>query len=592
MFESEELFIGTFSLPRKTISENFFVAKLNSMGQALWAKGTGLQIDASGYSVRVGKDDNIFVLGRFYDGMITVDNFFLTSAGEADALLIKYSPDGQALAAINFGGSEFDSGQRLELDPFGNIVAAGYYYSDSFHIGPFTESKAESSSDLFVVRFDTDLNPLCFARVSGNAEVFLESLDVDISSNIWISVANGFGFGDVVFDMDFVVGSEVNTMVVSINNTDNFDAGSPTFTFDVYLGEDEDLCPNSNVLLDAGQFCAAAITWQNGSHDRFHTVLQPGEYWVEVEVNGVVARDTIRFTLPLPQTLDIGEDITLCMGQTLLLDAGSRCGLTYQWQDGSTSSTILVTQPGNYSVTIMDGTNSVSDEIYVSYYPVPDVHLGVDKTICNDELVAFDVTQTFPSEYLWSDGLDLPTRTVAAQGIYWVKVKTSCETVSDTIRISMPVPLVVDLGEDRTICAGQTVILGTELADAVSYQWQDGTTEASLSVSAEGSYSVRVWNGCVEKMDTVKVSVLDPKNLILPNVITPNNDLKNDVFVIPAILHGSQLKIYNRWGENIYQSSSYNNSWSGEDRSAGTYYYTLQGVCPDPIKGTIHLLKN
>jgi len=591
MFESEELYIGDFRLPKKTISENFFVAKVSSQGQAMWAKGTGLNIDASGYSVKVGADGNIFVLGRFYDGMITVDNFSLTSAGEADGLLIKYSPNGQAIAAINFGGSNFDSGQRLEVDPYGNLVAAGYYYSESFHIGPFTEVKAESSSDIFIARFDTDLNPLCLARVSGNAEVFLQSIDVDRSANIWVAVKNGFGFGDVVFDTDYVVGSEVNTMVVSINDFDNFDVGSPSAVFDVYLGEDEDLCPNSNVLLDAGQFCIAAITWQDGSHDRFYSVLQPGQYWVEVNVNGVVARDTITFFPPFPQTLNLGKDTTLCLGQSLLLDAGNHCGLTFEWQDGTTTSTFIVTQPGNYSVLIKDGTETISDEIYVSYHPVPDIDLGVDKTICSNDFVALDVTQTFPCEYEWSDGSGLPTRTIGEPGTYWVKVTTNCVTASDTIKIAKPGPLEVELGEDRTICVGQTMMLGSEVADAVSYKWQDNTIEPLLSVSTEGTYSVRVWNGCVEKMDAVKVNVLDPKKLTLPNVITPNNDHKNDVFVIPEILNGSQLKIYNRWGEDVYYSSSYKNTWFGEDQSPGTYYYTLQGVCPDPIKGSIHLLK-
>src|SRR6185503_9009723 len=109
-FESEKLFVGTHTIDKKTISENYFVAKLNSMGQPLWAKGTGNNVDASGSSVKVGADDNIYVLGRFYAGTITVDGVSLTSAGDADALLIKYSPDGYALAAINFGGDEFDSG--------------------------------------------------------------------------------------------------------------------------------------------------------------------------------------------------------------------------------------------------------------------------------------------------------------------------------------------------------------------------------------------------------------------------------------------------------------------------------------------------
>ena len=162
--------------------------------------------------------------------------------------------------------------------------------------------KAESSSDIFVARFDTELNPICLAKISGNAELFLKSLDVDRSANIWVALENGFEFGEVVFDTDYVVDSDVNTMFVSINDFDNFDTGLPVFKFDVNLGEDEDLCPNSNVLLDAGQWCVASFTWQDGSHDRFYTVLQPGTYWVEVDVNGVVARDTISFVPPLPQS--------------------------------------------------------------------------------------------------------------------------------------------------------------------------------------------------------------------------------------------------------------------------------------------------
>jgi CHU_C Type IX secretion signal domain len=591
LFESEELYIGDFTIPKKTISENFFIAKVSSQGQALWAKGTGLNTDAAGFSVKVGADNSIFVLGRFYNGTITVGSFTLISAGEADALLIKYSPDGQALAALNFGGSGWDTGEHIELDPYGNLVVAGTYYSESFHIGPFTEFKAESSSDIFVARFDTELNPICLAKVSGNAELLLKSLDVDHSANIWVALENGFEFGQVVFDTDYVVESDVNTMFVSINDFDNFDTGLPVFEFDVNLGEDEDLCPNSNVILDAGQWCAASFTWQDGAHDRFYSVLQPGTYWVEVDVNGVVARDTINFVLPMPKSLDLGKDTTLCMGQSLMLDAGNHCGLTYEWQDGSTSSTFVVTQPGFYSVLIKDGSSTIIDEVHVGYHPVLDVHLGADKTICNNELVAFDVTQTFSCEYKWSDGFTLPIRVVGEPGTYWVQVQSDCESASDTIRIAKPGPLVVELGENITMCTGQSTTLGSELANAVSYEWQDGSTEPLLSINAAGTFSVRVWNGCIEKMDSVKVRVLNPDNLVLPNVITPNNDYRNDFFVIPEILQGSQLKIFNRWGEDVYYSSSYKNTWFGEDQSPGIYYYTLQGVCPDPIKGTIHLLK-
>ena len=592
MFESEKLFVGPFTINRKTISENYFVAKLSASGQPLWLKGTGNAIDVSGYAVKVGADGNIYVLGRFYAGTITVDGFTMTSAGGADAMLIKYSSDGNALGVINFGGTEFDSGTRLDVDPFGNLVASGYYYSMSFHIGQFTESKTESASDLFVIKFNTELNPICFSRVSGNAEVSIESLDVDDAGNIWISVLNMFGFGDVVFDTDYSVGSDVHTMIVSIDDIDNFDAGPPLFQFDVDLGDAGDLCPGDNVILDAGEWCNAFITWQDGAHDRYYNVVHPGEYWVEVEINGVVARDSVVFFARLPQNMDLGKDTTLCSGQSLLLDVGNLCGASFEWQDGSTTATYLVTQPGVYSVHVNDGTNIISDAINVSYQPLLEVNLGEDKRICDDELIAFNVTQSFPSQYLWSDGSTLPTLTISDQGTFWVNVETSCQNEYDTITISRPGPLSLDLGENRTICTGNSIVLGGDVANAVSYVWQDGTTEPGLNVSSSGHFSVVVSNGCLNKVDSVRVTVVNQDDLMIPNVITPNDDDANDVFIVPEELRGSQLQIYNRWGEDIYFSSSYQNTWMGEGQSAGVYYYTLHGVCPTAIKGTIHVLKH
>jgi hypothetical protein len=592
MFESEKLFIGQHSINRKTISENYFVAKLNSLGQSLWAKTTGLNVNASGWSVKVGTDNSIYVLGRFYAGTITVDGFSLTSSGDADVMLIKYSGEGHVLAAINFGGNEFDSGTSLDVDPFGNLIAIGYYYSPSFHVGPFTETKFDSSSDAFVVRFDTDLVALCFSRISGSGEAHVWTADIDLAGNIWLVVDNALGVGELIFDSQYAAGSLADTMIISLGDRDNFDVGSPTFVFDLELGEGQDLCSGDDVILDAGQWCNALITWQDGSHDRFYHAFDPGEYWVEVIINGVTARDTVTFLAPFPQTIDLGKDTTLCVGQSLFLDAGDHCSTTYEWQNGSTSSTFSVTQPGTYSVIISDGINVISDAVNVSYYPVPEVNLGGDKLICDGDLIAFDVTQSFPSKYLWSDGSAFSTFTVSEEGVFWVKIETTCLIEYDTITITKPGPLAVDLGKDLTVCAGNNVVIGGEVPNAVSYLWQDGTVEPALNVTYSGSFTVVISNGCDQVLDSVQVTVVDQNNLMLPNVITPNEDDANDSFVVPELLIGSQLQIYNRWGEDIYYSANYQNTWTGEGHSPGVYYYTLRGICPIPLKGTIHLLKN
>lgn len=84
-------------------------------------------------------------------------------------------------------------------------------------------------------------------------------------------------------------------------------------------------------------------------------------------------------------------------------------------------------------------------------------------------------------------------------------------------------------------------------------------------------------------IDEVYLGLCDENNIIAPNVFTPNKDGINDHFVIDA--YGYQnivTSIYNRWGQEIWQSTSAVPSWdgflqSGEEATEGMYFYTLSG---------------
>jgi len=66
------------------------------------------------------------------------------------------------------------------------------------------------------------------------------------------------------------------------------------------------------------------------------------------------------------------------------------------------------------------------------------------------------------------------------------------------------------------------------------------------------------------------------------NVITPNGDGMNDVFVIENIEHypNAELTVFNRWGRLVYQTTGYQNNWGGKVNgnilSNGTYFYVLE----------------
>lgn len=87
--------------------------------------------------------------------------------------------------------------------------------------------------------------------------------------------------------------------------------------------------------------------------------------------------------------------------------------------------------------------------------------------------------------------------------------------------------------------------------------------------------------------------------VVVPNVITPNGDGKNDVFIIDGLeLHPNHtLSIFNRWGNEVYRSNGpYKNDWNGNGLNEGTYYYLLKIKAKDgnesSTTGWITLIKD
>lgn len=116
-------------------------------------------------------------------------------------------------------------------------------------------------------------------------------------------------------------------------------------------------------------------------------------------------------------------------------------------------------------------------------------------------------------------------------------------------------------------------------------EWSNGSAENQLSGLAAGTYSLTVTddNACVvDTLLTLIVFCQDGDDGI-PDVISPNGDGKNDVWVIPGIENypDNEVFIFNRWGATVYSMKSYMNTWSGtnsngEPLQVGAYYYLIE----------------
>jgi uncharacterized protein YegL len=171
----------------------------------------------------------------------------------------------------------------------------------------------------------------------------------------------------------------------------------------------------------------------------------PGAQWVAIvqtdERSGCAATDTLRVTVgsSLEPRITVVGSTSLCAGDSVTLDAGAGFA-SYLWSTGSTDRSIVVAQPGSFSVFVTDaqGCSGRSDTVTVVVHPAP-----AKPSITQNGNV---LTATAgPWAYQWSrDGGDIPgattnTLTVTASGSYRVTVTDSngCSSTSDPLQITV-----------------------------------------------------------------------------------------------------------------------------------------------------------
>lgn len=77
-----------------------------------------------------------------------------------------------------------------------------------------------------------------------------------------------------------------------------------------------------------------------------------------------------------------------------------------------------------------------------------------------------------------------------------------------------------------------------------------------------------------------------------PNIITPNGDGLNDAFRVPALPAGPwQLRVFSRWGTEVYHATDYQQDWTAPGVPAGLYYYQLCASGQPPLRGWLEVVR-
>ncbi len=143
---------------------------------------------------------------------------------------------------------------------------------------------------------------------------------------------------------------------------------------------------------------------------------------------------------------------------------------------------------------------------------------------------------------------------------------------------------------DTLLCFAEPFALRSGYqGDSYNYQWSDGSTQAHKTVTAPGLYWVKATGTCNEsvRIDTFSVRFEPPEKcncrIFIPNAFSPNQDNLNDIFrpelPLTCMNGGYRMRIYNRWGETVFESYTLLKGWDGTVKGLpadlGIYYYTV-----------------
>ncbi len=291
---------------------DMFISKLSSSGDLIWAKrigGTGFD-KAMAVAVDTSGTNSIYLTGAF-QGTVDFDPgpgiFDLNSTADFDVFVLKLTSSGELEWAKNYGGSSYEYGMEIVVDPLG---------SGSTHTVGYFSGVA-----------DLDPDPLSTYNVTsaGNTDLFISHLDA--SGNLISAMAAGGSAPDVAL------------AVTSDQNGNIFLTGS-FFSPEITLGNTT--LTNAIDFASTGDiFIAKLVNLETGLHEEIEAL------------NVLIYPNPVRYDLFIRSELDLGHTVIQ------LIDA---LGRTVLLSDFDTVIDVGHLAPGIYVLKISDEGRSIFSE--------------------------------------------------------------------------------------------------------------------------------------------------------------------------------------------------------------------------------------
>lgn len=364
----------------------------------------------------------------------------------------------------------------------------------------------------------------------------------------------------------------------------------------VNLGIDTAICQGTNITLSANQNAVnRTYEWSNNTSNATLVVNQAGTYAVKVTEQKCSSRDTIVITAGIEPVATLVDSTGLCLGNTLVLNAGNP-GSNYLWNTGATSSTLVVTTGGLYSVIVTSVDKcKLYDTTFVSNraLPIKPFHNRTFSKCAIDPIVLNALNSGH--DFIWNTNETTQSITAVNAGDYTVKITNQYGCIThDTAHIAfLPVPLSNGFSYIPEFYnnLGKVTFSIINPTDVVSVRWDfgDGTHSSLFSpvhtYDSLKSYNVRLtlFNKCdsTNYDQTIHIgSSTSTDNIDKNTVSIYPNPAFNELYV--SLLQDKNslenIVIYNSVGQQVYTSEKFTNRLDKtviDISSLKTGYYTI-----------------
>lgn len=538
-----------------------FIAKFNGGdGTLAWGESIGGLNFESIYGVAVSATGSIWLTGTFvattdFDPGVAVFN--VTTNGSNDIFKLNLANDGSFIGVEKIGGTSTDIGAWVNIDNEGAVLICGLFEGlVDFDPGvvTFNLNSLFTGYDGFIAKYCTvytinNYVSICegesyfaaganqtepgdyydyFTPVEGCDSIIITHLSVNnpvvnLGPNTAICSGSVLTLNAGNPGATYVWSTGATTQTINVTTAGTYsvtitDLAGCTATDaititvnpapNVNLGADINACADETIILNAGN-PGSTYLWSTGATTQTIIANISGTYSVTVTNGfGCIDVDVINVVIHALPTVNIGNLINYCAGETISLDAGN-IGSTYLWNTGATTQTISTTFAGTYSVVVTNAFGcDASDNATLIENAAPIVNLGADIIVCADEIITLNAANV-GSTYLWNTGATTQTITVTESGNYNVIVTNAfgCDG-NDLITVTInPLPI-VNLGTTIDFCENTTILLDAENTGS-TYLWNNGATTQTITTAMPGTYSVTVTNafGC-DAYDEVIVNAL------------------------------------------------------------------------------------